>query len=161
MNAEPRSHPDRTMAVRLAGKRHPWRWVAGTAVVLASVMSASVWHAVTDADHAEKSLHGTLLTLDLVTAHVRAHHGKWPRSWSDLERQHPEGRYLFRWPEDVATVREYVTVDFEADPVVVAQQSKDEFAAVRPVGPSFSYRGRWQLEALLAAVREFQAPSTD
>lgn len=58
---------------------------------------------------------------DLIVAHLQAHNDQWPRSWADLEaacRAESEGRDV---SERMSQYRELVTVDFNADPKLLAQ----------------------------------------
>lgn len=60
---------------------------------------------------------------------------------------------MFEWPKDSQEVQKYVTVDFSADPKRLAEQSAAAFDAVRPIGPYYPFKDRWQVKALLETIR--------
>jgi hypothetical protein len=134
------------------------RWIGCTIIVLvliAAIFGGFVaYQAITASAHAEHVLHAALLTIELLHDHVTLHDGKWPRGWSDLEDLRPRRWAMFHWPEDSSRVQQYVQVDFSADPQRIAEQSVEEFDAVRPIGPYYSFKDRGGVEALLKTLRE-------
>lgn len=111
-----------------------------------------VYQGVSASIHAEHVLHAAALTLDLLGDYVTLNDGQWPRSWHDLEKLPPRERSTFKWPADSQEVQRYAAVDFSADPQRLAQQNADEFDALRPIGPYFSFNA--DIEALLDTLRE-------
>jgi hypothetical protein len=65
---------------------------------------------------------------------------------------------MFDWPQDAAAIRRYVEVDFAVDRAIVASQSVAEFDAVRPIGPSFSYKQYGLVEQLQTTIRDSAPP---
>jgi hypothetical protein len=96
---------------------------------------------------AEKNLHSTEFAIRLVDQFV-FEKGRWPRSWQELEQLRfpgtnpsPLNSRLPGWSSDWPRgLRECVSIDFQADPAVVAQQDPTTFDAVRPIGPCYEYR---------------------
>lgn len=135
------------------------RWIIRVValVVLVAVLAGGycVYRGITDSLHAEHVLHAAMLTVELIDEHVTTHDGAWPRSWADLEALPPhERRGMFEWPRDSVKVKQYVTVDFSADPQRLAEQSVEEFDAVRPIGPYYAFKDYGGVKALIEHVRE-------
>src|SRR5262245_8717790 len=105
-------------------------------VVLMAVLAGAycVYQGIAASLHAEHTLHAAMLTIEVIDEHVTSHDGTWPRSWAELETLPPREWAMFAWPQDSAKVQQYAAVDFSADPKQLAQQSIDEFDAVRPIG---------------------------
>ena len=59
---------------------------------------------------------------------------------------------MYRWPEDREKIKQYVSVDFAADPDWLAIQSPEQFNAIQPTGPCYSYEG--EVARLLDAIRQ-------
>lgn len=136
-------------------RRHHVVYFAIVAVVVSvsiavGVLYCGIRYSVT----AERSLHATLLVVDLVREYVIYHQGVWPRSWQDLERLPPRQRAMFRWPADREAVRRYVSVDFRADPKKLATESVEQFVAVQPRGPCYPYKHYPEIAKLLDAIRK-------
>lgn len=135
------------------------RWIIRVVVVvvLAAVLAGGycLYRGITDSLHAEHVLHAALLTIDLIDEHVTSHDGTWPRSWAELEALPPRDRPgMFTWPQDSKRVQQYVAVNFSADHERLAQQSVDEFDAVRPIGPYYAFKDRGGVKALLEHIRQ-------
>jgi hypothetical protein len=124
------------------------------AVIAAMVAGFCIYHGLSASIHAEHVLHAALLTVQLLDEYVVLNDGKWPRSWSDLEKLPPKHRTgMFGWPEDSAKVQQYVELDFSVDPQNLAKKSADQFDAVRPIGPYYEFRDYGSVEALLKSIR--------
>ena len=135
------------------------RWIIRIVaiVVLLAMLTGGycVYRGLTDSIHAEYVLHAAIMTIELIDEHVTSHDGAWPRSWADLEALPPRERPgMFDWPQESAKVQQYVAVDFSADPQRLAQQSVDEFDAVRPIGPYYPFKDYGGIKALIEHVRE-------
>lgn len=142
------------------------RWVIRTVALVAVVgvlaVGWCVYKGVSASLHAEHVLHAALLTVQLIDDYVRQHDGEWPHSWADLEEMPARQWAMFEWPKDSAKVQRYVTVDFAADPDVLAEPSAKEFDAVRPIGPHYPFKDSGFVEALLKTIRELRnAGKTD
>jgi hypothetical protein len=121
-----------------------WRRRVVLALVMLLLFAAGavawcIYVAVSQSLHAEAALHATNEACELVTEYARQHHGAWPRSWQDLERlSMPIDRFnVFPWPKESQRLQQYVTIDFSADPELLAKQSVDDFEAIKPIGPVF------------------------
>ncbi len=64
---------------------------------------------------------------------------------------------MYRWPTDATILRQYVWVDFDADLDKLAAQTRDEFDAVRPLGPYYPFKHRGQVDELLDTIRQLRA----
>jgi hypothetical protein len=136
------------------------RIVSAVVVVAALAGALCVYKGVSASLHAEHVLHAALLTLQVLDEYVAQHDGQWPRSWTDLEQLPPKERgSMFDWPKDSQEVQKYVTVDFSANAERSAKQTPAEFDAVRPIGPNYPFKDRWQVKALLDTVRAHTAGS--
>ena len=124
------------------------------AVIVIFAAIACIYRGITASLHAEHVLHAALLTTQLLEEHIVERNGEWPRSWSDLETLPRREWAMFEWPADSQEVQRYVTVDFSADLQRLASQTADDFNAVRPIGPFYDFKNRWQVESLLTAIRE-------
>lgn len=130
------------------------RIVVVVVVIAAMVIGFCVYQGISASLHAEHVYHAALLTVQLLDEYVVLNDGKWPRSWSDLEKLPPRQRAgMFDWPEDSTKVQQYVEVDFSVDPQNLAKQSADEFDAVRPIGPYYDFKDSGQVKALLKSIR--------
>jgi len=120
--------------------------------VAATIVFGVIYCGISESLTAERSLHANLLVVDLLREYVVSHKGAWPGSWEDLEEVPGRRRAMFQWPEDKENVRHYVLVDFAADPDKLAKQSVEQFVAVQPRGPCYSYDA--EVAQLLDAIRE-------
>jgi hypothetical protein len=112
---------------------------------------------------AEERLQTTLYTIRLVDLFVQSH-GRWPSSWRELQTvkvpaklvttTYSEGQEMYRWPESSEYFQRYVIIDFNADPNVVAQQSTDDFIAIRPNGTHYPYKEYHFIEDLQQTLRQ-------
>lgn len=156
-------------------RHRAWIRTAGWAVgglLLAAVATGGVWfvRAVRTAGEAERTLHATLFAITLVEQFV-AEHGRWPRSWEELEGlsvpgeppmpQEEErtglrvgGQRGYDWPAAAPAIRQRVAIDFGADSAAIAAEDPTDFTAVRPIGPCFSYRKYGYVESLQATIRK-------
>jgi hypothetical protein len=133
------------------------RFVAGAlaALVLAAAAIGGwlVYRGVAVSLQAEENLLATLFTVRLVEQFV-AEHGRWPRSWSELERvkvsADPAGS---DWPARSAAIQRCVAIDFSADPVEIARQDPMAFTAIRPIGPYYEYRDHGEVAYLQQTIR--------
>ena len=131
------------------------RFVVVVAVIAAMAVGFCLYQGITTSLHAENVLHAALLTVQLLNEYVILHDGKWPQSWSDLEKLPPKERMgMYDWPEESREVQQYVEVDFSADPESVAKHGVAEFNAVRPIGPFYPFKDRGSVEELLKAIRK-------
>lgn len=134
------------------------RWVIRIAVgvLLIAVLAIGycVYRGISDSLHAEHVLHAALITAGLLDDYVAQHNGEWPHSWTDLEHSRPGQGGIFEWPKDSLEMQKYVEIDFRADPRVLAKQTADEFDAIRPIGPYYPFRDRWQIAHLMQTIRE-------
>jgi hypothetical protein len=130
----------------VGSRRFPWgRWVFRLVLLAIVVLIGGalwcVYDAVSEALHAEKGLHATNLTIEAVAEYLDKHNGAWPRSWKELEQSSSQMGEAYRFAGGSDKIQEFVAFDFNADPDRLAQQTDDEFAAIKPVGPRFeSYR---------------------
>jgi hypothetical protein len=101
------------------------------------------------------ALHATNEACELTMEYVQQHNGAWPRSWHDLERVHlpPNKSNVYRWPEDSKQLRQFVTIDFAAEPEQLTKQTVADFEAIKPIGPSFPYKDDGRVLALLESLR--------
>ena len=112
------------------------------------------YHCALFAIEAEYSYCATVTVIFLVDHYLDCHNGKWPESWEDLESipfDYVFGKY--RWPADSDELQARVTIDFDVDIHLLANQSWEEFTAIRPIGPSYNYK-RWA-SGLLERVQKY------
>ena len=91
-----------------------------------------------------------------IREYVNGHDGAWPKSWDDLKSNlHHDD--LAPYPGSFA---DEIDVDFSADPRFLAQQSPDEFTAIKPrswvVSDCSDY---WELESLIDSLRKWHGPN--
>jgi hypothetical protein len=120
--------------------------------MVATVGLWAIYGGVSAALAAERALHANSLVVGLVHDYIVDHEGAWPRSWEDLEGMASREVGMFEWPADKEEVWRYVSVDFTADPDVLATQSVREFTAIQPLGPCYSYDP--EIESLLKTLRK-------
>jgi uncharacterized protein with von Willebrand factor type A (vWA) domain len=104
--------------------------------------------------HAEKGLHAARMTLQAVEEYVTKHDGAWPRSWADLERTSNKVNEVYQLTDGREHVADFVWIDFNADPALIAKQTEDDFDAIGLVGlqhPSYHFAVPPFLEALRKA----------
>ena len=114
--------------------------------------------AILTADRAERCLHACIIVIDVVEQYVRIT-GRWPSSWDELRQTVPSATYggIHEWPDDITVIREFVAVDFDADPGLLAESTPESFNALRPIGPCYSSYDR-HFEFLIEALRETRTP---
>ena len=104
-----------------------WTWfVRGLiAVVLLGVgiVGYAAWLALT----AEENLIALTTATHLVSQYIETNDGRWPKSWEDLETVSALRPEL----QSVSRLRQFVDIDFDADPEVLAKQTPEEFRAIR------------------------------
>jgi hypothetical protein len=129
-----------------------WRRFVGTSLLTLLVVGLGVgawmlYLGVSISLRAEENLHATEFAIRLVDQFVYDK-GRWPRSWQELERLRfpgtrpsPLNSSLRGWPTDWPSgLQERVSIDFQADPAVVARQAPRTVEAIRPNGPCYEYR---------------------
>ncbi|NQU22010.1 MAG: hypothetical protein HQ567_12060 [Candidatus Nealsonbacteria bacterium] len=129
-----------------------WRYVVralvGVALVGVAVVCWMVYTGISVSLDAENNLHATTYTIRLVEQYV-SQHGRWPESWEELDD--------FAFSEDglsvPAEVRERITIDFDVDPAVIIDRDPEEFVAIRPIGPCYTYHHYNCIPALQKALR--------
>lgn len=87
---------------------------------------------------AEYELQAMRFMSHLLTQYVETNDGKWPSSWHDLEKVEPQYKNL-AWPESVHDISECITIDFSADPAILATQEPQSFNALRARKNFYSY----------------------
>jgi len=106
---------------------------------------------------AEITLHTTHFAVRLVE-HFVTEHGRWPRSWSELEGvSMTEGPLGKEWPRVSPEVQRRVSIDFEIEPLNVARQDPMSFRAIRPIGPQFEFRHYSEVRLLQEALLKSMA----
>jgi hypothetical protein len=104
------------------------------------------------ADQADEKVDATLFTIRLVEQFVKDHN-RWPKSWSELEKTTAPPPYTFNWPADSAKIQEHVSIDFKVNlRKMVEPEEAGKFKAIRPKGPSHSYRDSYEVRSLLKTV---------
>jgi len=101
----------------------------------------------------------------VVTRFMQDHDGRWPSSWTELEREVPPSASYqntestfemgWRWPQDIAEIQRFITIDFHADPQVLAKQTPSEFQAIKTKDKEY-YEYRDQYALLLDAIQKLQ-----
>ncbi len=94
------------------------------------------------------------MTLQAVEEYVTKHNGAWPRSWADLEQTSNKVNEVYQVTDGREHVADFVWIDFNADPDLIAKQTEDEFDAIGLVGlqhPSYHFAVPPFLEALRKA----------
>jgi hypothetical protein len=125
-----------------------------TLVLMPCVVAWVAYTAISAAVHGEYALHAVNLITVVVDDFVDKN-GIWPTSWEDLKTVSSVNKWgMYSWPEDLEKVRLYVTVDFEADPAILAKQSVEEFDAIKPVGPYYPYKHYGYVAALIETLRK-------
>jgi hypothetical protein len=146
-------------------------WQVPVAVLLVAVAYAGwkVYRGVSVSLQAEENLHATLFTVQLVERFV-AQHGRWPRSWGELEAlavrgdaPAPQpgqvgavcigGSHGYDWPAASPELQRRVSIDFAADLAQVAAQDAMAFTAIKPIGPYYEYRDYGFVQSLQATLR--------
>lgn len=140
-----------------------FKWCCGLAILVIAVGVVSFYYyAGTQALKAEERLQSTLYTIRLVDLYVQAH-GKWPASWHELETvaippqlvttTYTNGEGMYAWPQSSKHFQQYVIVDFSANPGEIAEQTSEEFVAVRPSGVHYPYEKYGFIQELQQTLR--------
>lgn len=87
----------------------------------------------------------------IVENYVETHDGQWPESWEDLERLPETGEWYE--PMNFELAREVASIDFNADVKELAQQSPEQFTAIKPRKPVLDYRSDPRVTSLLETIR--------
>jgi hypothetical protein len=98
---------------------------------------------------AERNLHAVMNTISACNAFVIETNGDWPTSWADIDPLMPDDR---DW-----NVHAVVTVDFSADPRVLACQDTDGFTGITVEHPVYIHN--LEIDALLETLRRFYPAS--
>lgn len=145
----------------LIRKRRILQFVLAGLIVLVCGAAWVVYHNLSRALAGERCLDASLLVVAVLRDYVVISDGSWPRSWSELERMPARQHSMYRWPTDAAIVRQYVWVDFDADLDKMAAQSRDEFDAVKPIGPCYPFKHHGQVDELLDTIRQLRAKNPE
>ncbi len=143
------------MTMTAIGKKWILRAFAFTLLLGLSFILWAVYTAYTLADHAERALHAVNLTTVAVERYVDRER-KWPKSWEDLATINTvdgSGIGIYSWPADHDWIKQYVTVDFHADPNILAKQTVEEFDAVKPIGVYYPYKQDGHIATLIETLR--------
>jgi hypothetical protein len=82
------------------------------ALVISGMLVAGYIRSVLLVIEAEKNLHATNLTIDLVCKHIELSRS-WPSNWEDLLRLKPTDEHgIWIWPQDKCELMQRVFVDF-------------------------------------------------
>lgn len=92
-----------------------------------------------------------LNTISACQAYVDTNSGRWPNSWADIDTLVPDSRD--------GGVHDRVTVDFDADPRVLATQDSDHFTGI--VADSPVYIHGHEIESLLNTLRRYHPQASD
>lgn len=141
----------------LIRKRRVLQLVVVGLVVLVGGVAWMVYRGISDSLAAERCLHANQLVVTVLRDYVVISGGSWPRSWSDLETMPPRQHSMYRWPTDATILRQYVCVDFNADLDRLATQTRDEFDAVKPLGPCYPFKHYGEVDQLLDTIRQLRA----
>lgn len=123
--------------------------VLGTGALFASSYSLGTFFA----GQADENLDATLFTIRLVDRFVNDH-GRWPRSWSELEKTAAPPPQTFQWPAESAELQEQVKIDFRADLSRIVSEEPRRFRAIRPMGATHPYRESSEVRSLLKTIRD-------
>jgi hypothetical protein len=102
---------------------------------------------------AEANYHATTNVVRVVDQFVRIH-GRWPRSWDELETLSGPELEQVGWPRRASAFRQRVFIDFDANPAEVAQQPWQSFQAIRPIGLCMEYRDLGDVTILRDTMRQ-------
>ena len=129
------------------------RGIVGT--VLLAVVGGVIcaYLAISSSLHAEKTLHAVNFVTVVVDRFVQQYH-RWPKSWDELRRVQATGvGSMYSWPADADAVRQFVTIDFNADMGVIASQTVDDFDAITPIGSYYPYKDYGHVQSLIETVK--------
>jgi len=170
-------------AAKQLGARHrTWRsyfrFAVGTLVVLGLLVGAwALYTGISVSLQAEENLHATLFAIRLVEQFVHEH-GRWPKSWSELEKmtfpsEAPSplngdltvarigGAHGYVWPNQSPHLQECVVVDFTADVNTIINQPPIQFNAIKPNGPYYEYRDYGFVDSLRETLRHASSPNVE
>ena len=92
-------------------------------IVLICLIGAGTWVVYTGIStslRAERALHAINM-MTIVNEQFIEKEGKWPQYWEDLIAHTAAQQYsMYSWPDDCMRIREYVKIDFDADPTALA-----------------------------------------
>jgi len=74
--------------------------------------------------------------LDVVCDFVESH-GRWPRSWDELELVSRQSQGGWIWPEDRSKLESYVAIDFSYDIRDFSPVTMSTFNGIRPLKMSY------------------------
>lgn len=164
-----RSDSADTSAPQTGTRNRGCAWGCGlVGCVFFGCVAIGFWAAY-QASQEELNLHHTLFAIRLVDAFV-VQHGRWPKSWSELEAmpfdsQTPRsvqrdgyaifigGAMEFEWPRQAPEFRQRVVIDFDATPEEILIADVEHYQPVRPNGAGFVYWKYGFIEDLQETVR--------
>lgn len=131
------------------------RWLIGS-IVLAVLLATSWLLCVTYLGYsAERDYAWALFVLSLAEDYVIEHRA-WPKSWHDLEQVRQTESW--EWPRNSPAIQKRIAVDFDVNLNELADQSVDQFRAIRPNHPNVLFDDeelrRGPVGSLLKAVRQ-------
>lgn len=132
----------------------PTTWLA-LAVVAGVVGSAGylAWAAQRALTESHTQVFGRLAT-EWVTQYADQHQGRWPTEWNDLLDCQSPPVFAGQDPaETIETLKQVVTIDFQADPQALARSRVEEFTAIKPRNDRLPvYREYWGVAELLETL---------
>ena len=103
----------------------------GVAMLLLPFASAIVvFRSLKIVADAEDTLGAYALVMDVLGDYLTQNGGKWPKSWEDLVVVRHSDYSKYRWPEDIAEIRERVRIDFSLKTSDVVLMDINYFTAV-------------------------------
>jgi hypothetical protein len=124
-------------------------------VFLLLLIGAGLWiayQAVSISIQAERTYHCVNYAIRAVNAFLEKE-GKWPMSWKELENISSATPTMPTWI-DWEEMQDVVSIDFQADPQLLAKQNVENFHAIKPIGPCYGNGSENETRALLATLRE-------
>ena len=130
------------------------RVVIIAALLVAIGIGVCVFIGISTSLQAEKTLHAIGLVTVVVDRFIQKEH-RWPKSWEDLRTVSAGDRTsaMYSWPDDVEVLQRRVMINFDADLKTIASQTIDDFDAIQPIGPCYSYKHYGYIRPLIETIR--------
>lgn len=133
-----------------------WTWalrltclaIIVTVLLAIALCAFAVRHALV----AERNLHAMIDATNACHSYVDEHEGAWPRSWEDIDPYVRDGRAHITRPR--------VTIDFDADPAILATQDSSSFTGIQPNLPIYDAYQSF-VDALIETLKQHHSPNID
>ena len=131
-------------------------------VIAMCIMLFGIWmyRVVSFAVQAENTYHANNFVFCLVKEYI-IDQKNWPDSWDDLEKLPSRQYSMYTWPKDRKKIQQCVSIDFNVTLTMLSDVSRENFVAIEPIEPCFSYDHTSEFTDLLDTIQMINKELSD